>query len=377
MQSDTIKELNCLSENGSNLSIIVQGPLLKNNLQKDALMCQHWRQMFPQAEIIFSISSCNFIDMKNKKDDFIQKSFLYDDIKHDTIQLNSLETLFENSNIIVGSFEGIPLPPIKNDTTSANNINLQISAAQKGLAYTSKKYVLRIRNDLCLTNKSFIDIYNNSAFKKRGNYSKFTQRVMIPEVFTINPLTLFRMPFHYSDWFHFGLTEDVKRIWDEVIPMRFPDSIYYENHNHIDYSNVLEKRFIVKIACEQYIHFPYFKKSFPEIQLNYHNDTRYAKESLFIMADNFVIANLRDINSYISKYQHIVRKMSKHTRVECMSQEILDRIINDPYFNIDGLIREQKKKSDHRMFWGYDYRTALFRRLRKACNRFFRWYRES
>ncbi|MFT9163976.1 MAG: hypothetical protein ABF504_02750, partial [Komagataeibacter saccharivorans] len=83
------------------------------------------------------------------------------------------------------------------------------------------------------------------------------------------------------------------------------------------------------------------------------------------------------MNAYIKKYQHIVRKMSKHTRIECMSQAILDEIIEDPQSNIDKVFSEQTKISNDRMFWAYDRRTALLRRFIKKVNRFLAWYRNS
>lgn len=185
------------------------------------------------------------------------------------------------------------------------------------------------------------------------------------------------MPFHYSDWFHFGLSKDIKDLWECVRKISFPDSVYYQSNRFLKNTNLLEKRFLIRLACEQYIHFPYFKKSFPHLKLDYHNDTKFVKESLYIMADNFIVANLRDMNAYIKKYQHIVRKMSKHTRIECMSQDILDEIIEDPQNNIDKVFSKQTKISNNRMFWAHDRRTALLRRFIKKVNRFLAWYRSS
>ncbi|MEZ7137793.1 WavE lipopolysaccharide synthesis family protein [Komagataeibacter sp. SM21] len=372
-----IKELEGLAEDGAQLSIVMQGPLLKTNLNDCALICRHWRQLFSQAEIIFSVSSCDFLKSGNHISGLFPEDFVTTVAEFDTTKRNSLKVLFDCADIIVKSRDEIPLPPIKNDTNSLNNINLQIESARKGLEYVSRKYTLRIRSDLCFTSKKFIEIYKNNLFSPRGKYGVFSQKVLISETFTINPITLYKMPFHYSDWFHFGLSKDIKDLWECVRKISFPDSVYYQSNHFLKNTNLLEKRFLIRLACEQYIHFPYFKKSFPHLKLDYHNDTKFVKESLYIMADNFIVANLRDMNAYIKKYQHIVRKMSKHTRIECMSQAILDEIIEDPQNNIDKVFSKQTKISHDRMFWAHDRRTALFRRFIKKVNRFLAWYRSS
>ncbi|WP_146221627.1 WavE lipopolysaccharide synthesis family protein [Komagataeibacter oboediens] len=372
-----VNDLNNIHQNGEPLSIVIQGPWLQKNIQESALICRHWRQMFPEAEIIVSISSSDFIDFSINTGENVLPEVAYAAFKIDTIRKEALKVLFDTADIVIKAPDALPLPPIKNDTQSLNNINLQIQSAKAGLKYASRKYALRIRNDLCLMSKKFIDVYKRHAHDVRRHYASFTQRILIPEIFTINPLTLYRMPFHYSDWFHFGLTEDIRNLWEDVEDVSFCDAIYYENHPFLKDTNVLEKRFLIRLAVEQFIHFPYFKKKFPFLKLDRHNDTRSVNESLYMMADNFTVANLTEIQAYINKYQHVVKKISKHTRVECISQNILDSIIKSPESLIDIIYTQQKKRSDHRMFWGYDRRTALFRRGRNTFNSFLRWYRDS
>lgn len=372
-----VNDLNNIHQNGEPLSIVIQGPWLQKNIQESALICRHWRQMCPEAEIIVSISSSDFIDFSVNTGENVLPEVAYAAFKIDTIRKEALKVLFDTADIVIKAPDALPLPPIKNDTQSLNNINLQIQSAKAGLKYASRKYALRIRNDLCLMSKKFIDVYKRHAHDVRRHYASFTQRILIPEIFTINPLTLYRMPFHYSDWFHFGLTEDIRNLWEDVEDVSFCDAIYYENHPFLKDTNVLEKRFLIRLAVEQFIHFPYFKKRFPFLQMDCHNDTRSVNESLYMMADNFTVANLTEVQAYINKYQHVVKKISKHTRVECISQNILDSIIKSPESLIDIIYTQQKKRSDHRMFWGYDRRTALFRRGRNTINSFLRWYRNS
>lgn len=372
-----ISELDDLYQDGELLSIVIQGSWLSKNIQDSALICRHWRQMFPKAEIIVSVSTSDFIDFSLNTDENIRLEVACEPFKIDTTRREALKILFNAADIIVKAHDELPFPPIKSDTQGLNHVNLQIQASKAGLNHVSRKYTLRIRSDLCLMSKNFLNVYRKHALKTRASYSTFTQRILIPEIFTINPLTLYRMPFHYSDWFHFGSSEDIKNLWKEVRNVSFADSIYYENHPFLKDTNVLEKKFLTRLAVEQFIHFPYFKKKFPYLNLDHHNDTRSLNDSLYIMADNFVVTNLTEIDAYIKKYQHVVRKISKHTRVECISQDILDSIIDDPALLAHAIPAQQKKRSNHRMFWGYDLRTALFRRGRKSINSVLRWYRNS
>ena len=205
-----IDGLNNIRENGEPLSIVMKGPWLNGNIQETALICRHWRQLFPKAEIIISVSSSDFIDFSKNTGENVLPDITYAAFKIDTIRKEALKTLFDSADIVIKAPDALPLPPIKNDTQSLNNVNLQIKSTKSGLKHASRKYILCIRSDLCFTSKNFISVYKKHAYDARRNYTSFKQRILISEIFTINPLTLYRMPFHYSDWFHFGLTEDIK-----------------------------------------------------------------------------------------------------------------------------------------------------------------------
>jgi hypothetical protein len=199
----------------------------------------------------------------------------------------------------------LPLPPIKFDN-KVNNINLQIVAAQAGLALTSGLYTLRIRNDMFFASDEFIEFYRLHYSLPRRFSALLQQRVMISPLFTLNPFTMERIPFHFSDWFHFGLTEDIKRIWD-VPEMSLRDAVYHNTRRHAQHSNNLERKFRVKFAVEQYISFHFLSKLMPMIRLSYINEPEAAERSMEILLSEFIISDLKEIELVFDKYNKAMK----------------------------------------------------------------------
>jgi hypothetical protein len=276
------------------LSIVLQGPLDAANGGAVATQCAAWRRLFPTAQLICAISSGDGADVVERACD-----------------------------TVVRAPAQPALPPIKTDSPGPNNVNRMIAAAQAGIAEADGTYVLRIRSDLVLGDRSFVARYDAGARHPRGDWAFLDQRVMIPEVFTLNPFTHVRLPFHYSDWFHFGLRHDVAAIWDAARPMTLDDATWYTRATHRPEANAVERRFLSRLAPEQAVHFPAIARAFPQLGLATHDDRTSVEESLLVLADNFVLANLAACGAQIAKYQHVVDRMSPYTRLECLSQALV------------------------------------------------------
>jgi hypothetical protein len=283
-------------ERPGGVSIVLQGPLDRASIADVAARCAEWRRLFPMAQLVCAVSS------------------------HDGTDTGMIE---RRCDVFVRAAEEPALPPIKTDSPGPNNVNRMIATARAGIAQASGRYVLRIRSDLLLRDRSFVALYDEGNACPRGDWALFEQRVLIPEVFTLNPFTLSRMPFHYSDWFHFGLRDDVAAIWEAAWPMTPADATHYARHPHRPGSNIVERRFRSRLAPEQTVHFPLVERAFPRVQLAEHNDCTSIEESMLFLADNFVVANLADSRAAIAKYQHLVDRMSHYTRLECLSQVLV------------------------------------------------------
>ncbi len=106
----------------------------------------------------------------------------------------------------------------------ANNGNRQIVSTKEGIAKVNTKYTLKLRSDLILLSDDILKYMD--AFPIRDNkYSLFKKRIIIGELFTRNDFCYHDIagkwhvvpkPFHPSDWFLFGLTEDIKLLYENV-----------------------------------------------------------------------------------------------------------------------------------------------------------------
>lgn len=284
------------------LSIVVQGHCGPGVADRVADNCGHWRGLFPAAQLICVISS-----------------------GHPPRTARARLTAI--CDLLIEAPTAEPLPPMKIDSPGPNHVNLMIAAACAGLSVATGRRALRVRNDLTFGDRSFLDRYAQGQQAARGDRAVFAERILIAEVFTLNPFTVQRLPFHFSDWFHFGLTTDLRALWAAVTPMSRDDGTFYARHPHRAGSNAVERHFLARLAPEQIVGFPVFARAFPHLVLSDHNDPASAEESVLVLADNFVLADLRACSAAIPKYQHIVDRMRSYTRLECLNQRLLDRRI--------------------------------------------------
>ncbi|HEY0207329.1 MAG TPA: WavE lipopolysaccharide synthesis family protein [Acetobacteraceae bacterium] len=299
------------------LSIVVQGALFQGNLIETANHCRHWRQLFPQAEIILSLSLSDVV-FGAVQDGVFQTLRLLPALRHDGHLLAALGVIQDCCDKVALADHALPLPPIKVDTPKLNNANLQIAAAQRGLGLAGGRYVLRVRGDLLFLDRDFLAQHREAAGLRRSVAATFTQRVLISPLYTLNPYTLERMPLHFSDWFHFGLLEDVRRIWD-VPPMTLADAMHYRTHPHAPGSNARERLFNTRLGVEQHILYHCFKPSFPALVLEHHNDSTSIRLAMDILLDNFAIADLTRARCVFNKYSGEFTDHAK--RFHCLTRE--------------------------------------------------------
>lgn len=184
--------------------------------------------------------------------------------------------------------------------TIMNNGNRQIVSTKAGLAHAGRKYTLKMRSDLMLLGDSFLSYYVKFSSGYRGRRKIFRQRVMVGELYTRENYVYKKYghkydvpkPFHPSDWFYFGLTEDVKALFGAVglipegemrgYPCKYPgrveDNLY---------------RYSWRYTTEQHIFLGIVKKHFPEVSFEDWTDwgegnIRLSREA---MMDNFMILN--------------------------------------------------------------------------------------
>ena len=101
---------------------------------------------------------------------------------------------------------------IYNAPRSMNNFNRQLVSTLNGIKKVNRKYILKLRTDLILTNSNFLSYWN--LFESRDSeYTLFKHRVLCSSIYSrensCQSGTGFPTPFHPSDFWFFGLATDL------------------------------------------------------------------------------------------------------------------------------------------------------------------------
>ena len=308
------------------LSIVLQGGLFDSNAAETAAYCLHWRELFPTAEVILSISSSNILNLAQARQQPCRLA-LTSAFRNNSQVADSISLIVKACDNVVYSGEAVALPPIKTDTPKLNNANFQIMAAKAGLFVATGAYILRIRSDLVFLDRSFLRTYEEGQFYRRGNFAVFAERLLISQFFTINPFTIERMPFHYSDWFHLGPAAAVRDYWDTP-PMPLKDAVHFAAHEHRKGSYASERLFNTRLAVEQHIAFACFSRHFPSLTLAQHNDLTHVEEAMGILRDNFIVCDVAAANGVMPKYDFEMRAHKQ--RLVCVTQSDWKRLAAAP-----------------------------------------------
>lgn len=298
------------------LSIVVQGGLTAANLAQTAVNCGHWRALFPTAEIVLAASVSDVL-AGAEPDGRLDCLRLASCHAEDGSLAAALRALREVCDRVVVSEGALPLPPFKDDS-GANNFNLQRAAARAGLAVVSGRHVLRIRADAVFLSRDFVDQHAADSLQPRGSAQVLDSRVMISWLFTLNPFTVERLPLHYSDWFHFGGLEDVRRLWAGP-PMSLADALHHRVYPHSPNANRRERQFQCRIGIEQHLNFTAFSPARPDLRLDTLTDDRSVNLALDLLVDNFTLCDLARSRFVLPKYQRDLSQPER--RLHCLTRE--------------------------------------------------------
>ena len=116
--------------------------------------------------------------------------------------------------LVISEDPGPNIRYFKRDGTPQRfNNNRQIVSSREGLKRASTRYAVKLRSDNFLTGSQFLEL--QKKFPARSQKYKFLdERVVVSNVFTRKYAKGYPVAFHLSDFFYFGLTSDLKKIWD-------------------------------------------------------------------------------------------------------------------------------------------------------------------
>lgn len=317
------------------LSIVVQGPLFRSNVLDTAQRLEHWRTLFPSAQIIYAVSCTDLLRGARPG----RLATLTPTRKHhDDGQCRAaLGAVARSCDVVVLADDALPLPPFKNDS-GPNNFNLQLAAATAGLDEAHGRWCLRVRSDAVFSTRDFLRDYAADAVRPRGATARFAERVLISPIFSLNPYTVERMPLHFSDWFHFGRLEDVKLLWNAA-PVTLADATYYQTRPHAPGSNARERQFVSRLAVEQHLAYGCFRPLVDGLELRFHNDVSCVDLAMRIWADNFAMCDLRRSHFVFDKY--LSDQMETRTALQCLTRDDWCLLIERPNVRVAELLADK------------------------------------
>lgn len=213
---------------------------------------------------------------------------------------------------IVFSKDPGSLPSFKKNTPLIkNNINRQIFSSARILKDVNTKYTIKLRLDCVLRHHEFFDYY-----AQYGKTSAGEERIAVPSFFTIDPRMYEQMPFHISDWFSFGPTRKLQKIWSAPL-MTVDDATYYDRHLPASHSSYFDKLFRSRLAIEQHIA-TYYANALNYKTPVYHNDN-----SAEVLADHdkfsvreLLILDTDQFGIDCMKYQKVTK--SSFQKLNCL-----------------------------------------------------------
>lgn len=225
------------------ISIIVQGPTTEESIENrisTSKICNNIRKIFPESEIILST--------------YINSNI--NNIKVDKI-------LLSQDPGAVKFEEG-------NDKT--NNINRMLVSSKKGIQAANRKFILKIRSDMCPTSRDFIAHWKRLSVTPQA-YGIFKKQLLAYPIYSLQfEGTKHRMPkpFHVSDWAFFGLSEDIKFLFDIPLVDEPFFSRYFYSHNQIAFDTIPLIKW--QYSPEQYLFYTAFRKKY---DVNFDNKQDY------------------------------------------------------------------------------------------------------
>lgn len=190
---------------------------------------------------------------------------------------------------------------ILNQEKPLNNMNRQIVSTKGGLEKATRKYCLKFRTDFALVDNEFLKYFGK--YKERNENWKILKERVLSNYAT---LPNFRV-FHPTDIISFGLTEDIKKIWD--IPIADKEHMnWFENHPLPEYVDGLPV--MAKYGAEQYIWFTFLKNhenQFGQIDLKHTWDK--SKENIYLselsIVNNLLILDREQFNFKTLQHSYI------------------------------------------------------------------------
>ena len=270
--------------NLKDISVVVQGAISKEETPK---CLKSVRKILPDAEVILSTWEGS--------------------------DVSALEGLYDV--LLLNKDPGAGIIFKTETTTKYNNVNRQIVSTKEGLKKATRTYAMKIRSDSILSSSDFLkyfDLYPKTDEK----YKVFNHKILAATVATRfgfddyiegNRIKPIKLAFHVSDWWFFGLKEDLIKYFDTELVKEPEFSSYYKLDENKDKFNpyiYLEETYL-RFAAEQYIALECFRKNTGEIHAEHAGDVpdELTEKSRKYLINNFIFLEYGQSGIFFNKYQ--------------------------------------------------------------------------
>ena len=194
-----------------------------------------------------------------------------------------------------------------------NNLNRQLLSTKEGLKRATKKYAMKFRTDFCITSNEFLEYFDKYQARNE-QYKLFERKLLCSTSFSRKNYgdnnekgeTLF----HPADFWFFGLTTDLRKLFDETPLVNEPDFSNYfakdENKAKISPYYSYCRKMTCQFASEQYIGYSAFVRNYPELHMDDASDfdEELIKKSRICMINNFIPLEFAQSGIYTDKYPY-------------------------------------------------------------------------
>ena len=255
------------------LTILIQGPYFEIDNYNSNLNIRRLKEKFPGSKILVSTW-----------------------VNEDRYKVDSDEIIYnEDPGVIMDEHVG--------SNTIGSNIQRQITSVENGLKKVQTKYCLKIRSDCYFDSNKITNIKIND-YKRNEQFQFFDERIIISTVGSFNQLNT-SILYQYSDWFNYGLTSDLKKLWGNIkIDDRHVN--FYKKYPFFK-KNILGKDWDLRFTAEQLI---YYKDDFIKNKIEHGHD--FSKKKLEnannYLVNNFFLVDPDKISFVFPKYDDQINK---------------------------------------------------------------------
>ena len=177
----------------------------------------------------------------------------------------------------------------KRDRAHTVNVNRQIRSTVEGLKKVATAYAVKLRSDNALSSDQLLELYQQYP-KAEHRLVPLSQRILTTNLFAKEYIEGLPTPFFFSDFFMFGLTEDLIAFWDQPLLSDYtfnPQLTGKRQHASYPWPQLHIEQWLVTRFLSKYV-----RLNFPHKYANSNGQLALSRE---LIAKHFIVAERSQI----------------------------------------------------------------------------------